>query len=41
MHSYVKSAVDFAYPYYDISWFDGVGRSFYVQLTYEMGGAKL
>ncbi|MEO8375556.1 MAG: TonB-dependent receptor [Sphingomonas bacterium] len=29
------------YPYYDISWFDGVGRSFYFQLTYKMGGARL
>ncbi len=26
-----------AYPYYDISWFDGVGRSFYLQLTYKLG----
>jgi iron complex outermembrane receptor protein len=30
-----------AYPYYDISWFDGVGRSFYFQLSYKLGGAKL
>lgn len=30
-----------AYPYYDISWFDSVGRSFYFQLTYKMGGAGL
>lgn len=30
-----------SYPYYDISWFDGVGRSFYLQLTYKMGGAPL
>jgi len=30
-----------SYPYYDISWFDGVGRSFYLQLTYKLGGAKL
>jgi outer membrane receptor protein involved in Fe transport len=29
------------YPYYDSSWFDGVGRSFYLQLTYKMGGSKL
>lgn len=27
-----------SYPYYDISWFDGVGRSFYLQLTYKLGG---
>jgi len=26
-----------SYPYYDISWFDGVGRSFYLQLTYKLG----
>ncbi|MFT3978356.1 MAG: TonB-dependent receptor [Sphingomonas bacterium] len=30
-----------SYPYYDISWFDGVGRSFYLQLTYKMGGSPL
>ena len=30
-----------SYPYYDISWFDGVGRSFYLQLTYKLGGTKL
>jgi iron complex outermembrane receptor protein len=30
-----------SYPYYDISWFDAVGRSFYLQLTYKMGGATL
>lgn len=30
-----------SYPYYDISWFDGVGRSFYLQLTYKMGGKPL
>ncbi|HMI19668.1 MAG TPA: hypothetical protein VK533_09000 [Sphingomonas sp.] len=27
-----------SYPYYDISWFDGVGRSYYLQLTYKFGG---
>lgn len=37
----IKDRTYGAYPYYDISWFDGVGRSFYVQLTYKMGGAKL
>ncbi len=37
----IKDRTYSAYPYYDISWFDGVGRSFYVQLTYKMGGAKL
>lgn len=30
-----------SYPYYDISWFDATGRSFYLQLTYKMGGSKL
>lgn len=30
-----------SYPYYDISWFDGVGRSFYLQLSYKMGGNPL
>ncbi|MDP5277486.1 TonB-dependent receptor [Sphingomonas sp. DG1-23] len=37
----IKDRTYSAYPYYDISWFDGVGRSFYLQLTYKMGGAKL
>ncbi|NIJ66234.1 outer membrane receptor protein involved in Fe transport [Sphingomonas leidyi] len=37
----IKDRTYGAYPYYDISWFDGAGRSFYVQLTYKMGGAKL
>lgn len=37
----IKDRTYSSYPYYDISWFDGVGRSFYVQLTYKMGGAKL
>jgi iron complex outermembrane receptor protein len=30
-----------SYPYYDISWFDGVGRSYFFQLTYKLGGSKL
>nr|WP_317893586.1 TonB-dependent receptor [uncultured Sphingomonas sp.] len=37
----IKDPTYGAYPYYDISWFDSVGRSFYAQLTYKMGGAKL
>ncbi|QAY80056.1 TonB-dependent receptor [Sphingosinicella sp. BN140058] len=37
----VKDPTYASYPYYDISWFDGVGRSFYLQLTYKMGGKKL
>lgn len=27
-----------AYPYYDTSWFDSVGRSVYVNFTYKFGG---
>jgi outer membrane receptor protein involved in Fe transport len=30
-----------AYPYYDISWFDSLGRSYYVQFTYKFGGSAL
>ncbi|WP_430390960.1 TonB-dependent receptor domain-containing protein [Dyella sp. 20L07] len=30
-----------SYPYYDVSWFDSVGRSFYLQLTWKFGGAAL
>lgn len=30
-----------AYPYYDISWFDSVGRSYYVEFTYKFGGSPL
>ena len=30
-----------AYPYYDISWFDSVGRSYYVTFTYKFGGEPL
>ncbi len=30
-----------SYPYYDISWFDGIGRSYAVQLTWKMGGKPL
>lgn len=37
----VKDPTYSAYPYYDISWFDSVGRSFYFQVTYKMGGAGL
>ncbi|MES1196180.1 MAG: TonB-dependent receptor, partial [Steroidobacter sp.] len=28
-----------SYPYYDISWFDSAGRSYYLQATYKFGGA--
>ena len=30
-----------SYPYYDISWFDGVGRAFALQLTWKTGGRPL
>ena len=30
-----------SYPYYNDSWFDGVGRSYYFQLAYKFGGKKL
>jgi iron complex outermembrane receptor protein len=30
-----------AYPYYDISWFDTLGRSYYLQFTYKFGGRAL
>ena len=29
-----------AYPYYDTSWFDSVGRSVYVNFSYNFGGSK-
>jgi iron complex outermembrane receptor protein len=37
----VKDMTWSSYPYYNSSWFDGVGRSFYLQLTYKMGGSPL
>ena len=30
-----------SYPYYDISWFDTEGRSYYVQYTHKFGGSPL
>ena len=30
-----------SYPYYDISWFDTEGRSFYLQYTHKFGGGSL
>lgn len=30
-----------AYPYYDISWFDTLGRSYFVEFTYKFGGTAL
>ena len=29
------------YPYYDTSWFDSLGRSYYVQFTWKLGGEAL
>ncbi|WP_298576942.1 TonB-dependent receptor [uncultured Luteimonas sp.] len=29
------------YPYYDTSWFDSLGRSYFVQMTWKLGGAGL
>ncbi|MEO6104271.1 MAG: TonB-dependent receptor [Pseudoxanthomonas sp.] len=28
------------YPYYDISWFDSVGRAYYFNITYKFGGSS-
>jgi outer membrane receptor protein involved in Fe transport len=30
-----------SYPYYDVSWFDSEGRSYFVQITYKFGGGAL
>ena len=30
-----------SYPYYDISWFDTQGRSFYLEFTWKFGGKPL
>lgn len=37
----VKDPTYASYPYYDISWFDSVGRSFFLQITYKLGGSGL
>ena len=37
----VKDPTWSAYPYYNTSWFDSVGRSVFLQLTYKLGGAAL
>lgn len=29
------------YPYYDTSWFDSMGRSYYLQITWKLGGEPL
>ena len=30
-----------SYPYYDISWFDTQGRSFFLEFTWKLGGKPL
>lgn len=30
-----------SYPYYDTSWFDSMGRSYYLQYTWKFGGSSL
>ena len=37
----VKDPTYSGYPYYDINWFDSTGRSFYLQLTWKLGGKAL
>lgn len=34
-----KDASYTAYPYYDISWYDSVGRSVYLQYSLDFGSA--
>ncbi|RZZ81592.1 TonB-dependent receptor [Pseudoxanthomonas winnipegensis] len=36
-----KDASYTAYPYYDVSWFDSLGRSLYLDFTYKFGGKAL
>jgi outer membrane receptor protein involved in Fe transport len=37
----VKDPTWSGYPYYNASWFDSVGRSVFMQLTYKLGGKPL
>ncbi len=37
----VKDPTWSSYPYYNTSWFDSVGRSVFMQLTYKLGGKGL
>ena len=37
----VKDPTWSSYPYYNTSWFDSIGRSVFLQLTYKLGGAAL
>jgi outer membrane receptor protein involved in Fe transport len=34
----VKDPTYASYPYYDISWFDSLGRTVYLTLDYKFGG---
>ncbi len=36
-----KDATYTAYPYYDVSWFDSVGRTINLQYTHKFGGSAL
>ena len=36
-----KDPTSVDYPYYDISWFDSVGRSYFLQFTWKLGGSPL
>ncbi|MCA0392596.1 MAG: TonB-dependent receptor [Proteobacteria bacterium] len=36
-----KDATWESYPYYDTAWFDSMGRSYYLQLTWKLGGSAL
>ncbi len=36
-----KDATWANYPYYDTSWFDSMGRSYYLQFTWKLGGTPL
>jgi outer membrane receptor protein involved in Fe transport len=37
----VKDSTWSSYPYYNTSWFDSIGRSVFLQLTYKLGGSGL
>lgn len=37
----VKDPTWSSYPYYNTSWFDSIGRSIFLQLTYKLGGSGL
>ncbi|MFT3755206.1 MAG: TonB-dependent receptor [Pseudoxanthomonas sp.] len=36
-----KDATWAAYPYYNTSWFDAIGRSYFLQVTWKLGGSAL